>query len=76
MTRVFTKSFTQQQPIDGDAIAAAIEVLASGRLHRYNTVDDEPSAVDLLEVEFADYLGVPYCLACASGGTTAAATRA
>ena len=33
----FTGKFTQQEPIGEDAIAAAVAVLRSGRLHRYNT---------------------------------------
>ncbi|MEM7189669.1 MAG: DegT/DnrJ/EryC1/StrS family aminotransferase, partial [Pseudomonadota bacterium] len=51
------------------AIAAAMSVLQSGRLHRYNVVEGETSETALLEQEFAAYLGVPYCLATASGGT-------
>lgn len=65
---VFTKPFTQQEPISEEAIAKAVEVMRHGRLHRYNTVDGEVSEVSLLEDEFATYLGVRYCLACASGG--------
>jgi len=64
----FKKSFTQQEPISTSAIEKAIQVLESGRLHRYNTTEGELSEVDLLEQEFAAYLEVPYCLACASGG--------
>jgi len=64
----FTKPFTQQEPISEEGIQAAIQVMQTGRLHRYNTLADEPSEVDLLEQEFARYLGVPYCLACSSGG--------
>jgi len=66
--RQFNKSFTQQEPIDEVAIAAAVEVLRTGRLHRYNTVPGEPGEVALLECEFAQYMGLPYCLACTSGG--------
>ncbi len=66
--KTFEKSFTQQQPISEAAIARAADVMRSGRLHRYNTVDDEISETSLLEVEFAAYLSVPYALACASGG--------
>lgn len=66
--KVFEKSFTQQEPIDEAGIAAAIEVMRTGRLHRYNTLPGERSEADLLELELAAYLGVPYCLACASGG--------
>lgn len=64
----FKGSFTQQEPISEEAISAAIEVLRSGRLHRYNTIGDSPSQVSQLECEFAAYLGARYCLACASGG--------
>lgn len=65
---VFEKAFTQQEPLPEEAIARAVAVMRHGRLHRYNTLDGEASEVALLEREFADYLGVPYCLACASGG--------
>ena len=65
----FTKPFTQQEPLPDDAIAAGIEVMRSGRLHRYNTLSDEESSeVSRLEAEFAAYMGAPYCLACASCG--------
>lgn len=64
----FGKSFTQQEPIPAEGIAAAINIMQSGRLHRYNTSADEPSETDLLESEFAEYLGLNYALACASGG--------
>ena len=66
--RVFKKSFTQQEAIPEAGIAAAVAILRSGRLHRYNTLPGEKSETDLLELEFAGYQGVPYCLACASGG--------
>jgi dTDP-4-amino-4,6-dideoxygalactose transaminase len=66
--KTFKKSFTQQEPIPEAAIARAVEVLRGGRLHRYNTLEGEVSEAALLEAEFAAYLGVPYALACASGG--------
>ncbi len=66
--KTFTKSFTQQEAIPEDAIAAAVEVMRTGRLHRYNTVEGESSETELLENEFAEYMGVPYALACSSGG--------
>jgi dTDP-4-amino-4,6-dideoxygalactose transaminase len=65
----FTGSFTQQEPIPEDAIAAAVEVLRSGRLHRYNIAPGEESQAAALEREFARWQGSEYCLACASGGT-------
>ena len=64
----FTKPFTQQEPIPEAAIEAATAILRSGRLHRYNVADGELSETALLEQEFAALLGVPYCLATASGG--------
>lgn len=64
----FTGNFTQQEPISEDAISAAVEVLRSGRIHRYNSPAGETSIVSALEAEYAAYQGVNYCLACASGG--------
>lgn len=68
MTEVFTGSFTQQEPIPEAGIAAALAVLQSGRLHRYNTVPGELSEAALLEQDFAAFTGARYCLAVASGG--------
>ncbi|MCP4934415.1 MAG: aminotransferase class I/II-fold pyridoxal phosphate-dependent enzyme [bacterium] len=64
----FTGSFTQQEAISDTAIAAAVDVLRTGRLHRYNTHIDEVSYTAQLEREYADYQQSTYCLACASGG--------
>ncbi|WHZ13106.1 MAG: Aminotransferase, DegT/DnrJ/EryC1/StrS family [Burkholderiaceae bacterium] len=66
--RRFNGSFTQQEPIAEDAIEAAVAVLRSGRLHRYNLDPDETGETALLEREYADWQGARYCLACASGG--------
>lgn len=66
--KTFTKSFTQQEAIPEAAIEQAVRVLRSGRLHRYNAEPGETTETELLEQEFAAYMGVPYCLACASGG--------
>lgn len=65
---VFTGSFTQQEPIPEAAIAAAVAVMRSGRLHRYNIPPGETSQTSALEAEFAASVGARYCLACASGG--------
>lgn len=64
----FTGSFTQQDPIPEAAIAAALRVMQSGRLHRYNTAAGEVAEAALLEEEFAAQTGARYCLAVASGG--------
>ena len=68
MTEVFKGSFTQQEPIPQEGIAAANAVMQSGRLHRYNTSGDEIAEAALLEEEFAQSVGAKYCLALASGG--------
>ncbi|MCH2250325.1 MAG: aminotransferase class I/II-fold pyridoxal phosphate-dependent enzyme [Cognatishimia sp.] len=68
MTEIFTGNFTQQEPIPQEGIDAAMAVLQSGRLHRYNVAESELGEVSLLEEEFAAQLGVSYCLAVASGG--------
>jgi len=65
---IFTGSFTQQEPIPEAAIEAAVAVMRSGRLHRYNTAQGEAGETALLEQEFATYVGAKYCLAVASGG--------
>ncbi len=68
MTERFTGSFTQQEPIPEAGIAAAVEVMRHGRLHRYNTAPGEVAETVLLEQEFAALTGAKYCLAVASGG--------
>lgn len=68
MLEVFDGSFTQQEPIPEAGIAAAMEVLQSGRLHRYNVAEGELGETALLEQEFAQYTGAKYALAVASGG--------
>ena len=68
MPVTFEKSFTQQEPISESAIAKAVEVMRTGKLHRYNTAPGEDSEAALLEKEFASSLNAKFCLACASGG--------
>lgn len=64
----FTGSFTQQLPIPDEGIAAAVAVMRSGRLHRYNIASGEESEAMSLEREYAAWQGARYCLAVASGG--------
>lgn len=66
---VFSKSFTQQEAIPDVAIEKAVDILKSGRLHRYNYAGDEQGEVELLEQEYAAYQGAQYCLATTSCGT-------
>ena len=65
---IFDKPFTKQESIPEHGIARAVEIMRSGRLHRYNVSADETSEVSLLEREYATYQGVKYCVATASGG--------
>ncbi|PWV97752.1 dTDP-4-amino-4,6-dideoxygalactose transaminase [Hoeflea marina] len=65
---VFKGIFTQQAAIPEEGITAALAVLRSGRIHRYNTLGDEPSETALLEKDYAEWQGAEFCLACASGG--------
>ncbi len=64
----FEGNFTQQEGLSEEAIAAAVRVMRSGRLHRYNTAAGEVSQASALEAEYAAWQGTRYCLACASGG--------
>jgi dTDP-4-amino-4,6-dideoxygalactose transaminase len=66
--KTFPKSFLQQEPLPDAAIEAAVAVMASGRLHRYDATADDPGETALLELEFARYQGSRYALACASCG--------
>ena len=68
MKPVFKGNFTQQEPIPEAGIAAALDVLRGGRLHRYNGAEGEAGEVALLEEEFAAFTGARYALAVASGG--------
>ena len=68
MPTVFSKPFTRQEAIPEAGITRAVEIMRSGKLHRYNTDEGETAESALLEQDFANYLGVRYCLACASGG--------
>jgi len=66
--KTFTKSFTQQEPIPEAAIERAVEIMRTGRLHRYNVDAGETSEAALLERDYAAWQGAEYCLACTSGG--------
>jgi len=64
----FKKSFTQQESLPIESISNAVDILNSGRLHRYNTLENEESQTTLFEKEYSKYQGVKYCLSCTSGG--------
>ena len=65
----FNKDFTLQEPICDEGIEKAVEILKSGKLHRYNVDPGEKGEAAILEEEFAAYMGKKYCLACASCGS-------
>ena len=67
--RVFQKPFTQQEPIPEEGIERALEILKTGRLHRYNLTPDEAGEVALLEQDYAAWQEQDYCVATTSGGT-------
>ena len=67
--KIFTKDFTQQEAICEEGIEKALDVLRSGKLHRYNVGSGEQGEATLLEEEFAAYMGKKYCLACTSCGS-------
>ena len=65
----FEKEFTKQEPIPAAGIQRAVELMESGRLHRYNTAAGEVSEAALLEKEFAEYVGARYCAGFSSCGS-------
>lgn len=68
MAETFKGNFTQQEPIPEPGIAAAVEVMRSGRLHRYNLGPGETGEVATFEAEYAAWQGRQFCLALTSGG--------
>jgi dTDP-4-amino-4,6-dideoxygalactose transaminase len=67
---IFSKEFTRQESLPPEAIERTTQLLATGRLHRYNNAPGEESDVALLEREFADYVGSKYCVALSSCGSS------
>ena len=61
---------TQQEPIPQAGVEAALALMRSGKLHRYGETGGKPSEVSALETEFAQELGVRYCVALNSCGST------
>ena len=62
----FEKPFTRQEPIPEAGIAAAVALMRSGRLHRYEAGREGAAAE--LERRYAAWQGARFCLAVASGG--------
>ena len=53
---IFTKPFTQQEAIPEAGIERAVDILKTGRLHRYNLLPDEAGEAASLEMEYARLL--------------------
>lgn len=68
VARKFTGAFTQQADLPAEAMRAAMSVLETGRLHRYNLLPGEVGEVAALEAEYRDWQGSAFCLAVTSGG--------
>ena len=66
---LFTKDFTQQEPLPEQSVQNALASLATGRLHRYNAGKGEKGFTAELEEAYAAYMGRKYCLACSSCGS-------
>ena len=62
----FEKPFTQQEPLPETAIERAVELMRSGRLHRYQP--GETSKAAELERDYAAWQDARFCLAVTSGG--------
>ncbi len=61
---------SRQEPIPPSGVQAALALMASGKLHRYGETDGSQSTVSQLEAAFAAELGVAYCVAMNSCGST------
>ncbi len=66
--RRFSGNFTQQDPLPQASVEAALSVLGTSRLHRYNLDQGEVGETSALEAEVAAWQGRRYCLAVTSGG--------
>ena len=61
---------TKQEAIPQAGIDAALALFQSGKLHRYGETGAKPSEASALEAEFAAEIGLPYCVAMNSCGST------
>ena len=64
----FGKDLSTPEPIPEAAIARAVELMRSGRLHRYGEQGSGYPEVSMLEQEYAAYVGKKYCVAVSSCG--------
>jgi dTDP-4-amino-4,6-dideoxygalactose transaminase len=66
----FGKDLSQPEPIPEAGIARVVELMRSGRLHRYGETGGGTPEPSLLEAEYAAYVGAKYCVAMSSCGAT------
>lgn len=64
-----TRDIKTPDPIPEEGQKAALEVMSTGRLYRYNVKDAESSMVSQCEKEVAAYTGHKYCVALNSCGS-------
>jgi dTDP-4-amino-4,6-dideoxygalactose transaminase len=64
-----TRDIKTPDPIPEEGQHAALELMKSGRLYRYNVAPGEESAVSQCEKEIAAYTGHKYCVALNSCGS-------
>ncbi len=64
----FGKDLSESEPIPESAIERAVELMRSGRLHRYGEQGAGFPEPSLLEQEYAAYVGSKYCVAVSSCG--------
>lgn len=64
----FGKDLSTPEPISEEAIERAVDLMRSGRLHRYGEQGVGYPEPSMLEQEYAEYVGSPYCVAVSSCG--------
>jgi len=61
---------TWQEPIPPAGVQAAMALMESAKLHRYGETGAKPGEAAALEADFAAEIGMPYCVAMNSCGST------
>jgi dTDP-4-amino-4,6-dideoxygalactose transaminase len=61
---------TWQEPIPPAGVQAAMALMDSAKLHRYGETGAKPGEAAALEADFAAEIGMPYCIAMNSCGST------
>jgi len=64
-----TRDIKTPDPVPEEGQQAALELMKTGRLYRYNVKPGEDSVVSLCEQEIAEYMGFDYCVALNSCGS-------